>query len=373
MFQGSANVAKTEHILLVQSNGGSMNGTTNQDRTNFFETLPSNQLELAFFLESDRMRSLDISADNLANQRQVVEEEKRQSYDNRAYGHAEEALVDEAYASFPYKHTTIGSMADLDAATLADVREFHQQFYEPNNAVLTVTGRFDEKSARKMIERYFGPIAAGAPVPATVFNEPTLYPGERIKKMTDPLARQTQYLSGYLAVSGTDPDYYALRILGDILSGGRTGRLYKALVDPGIANGANARMGEALGPDLFNVTMTITPNGDLAKAESVLNAEIQRVQQSGVTQDEIDTALARERVEAIRAVRRRRWDLPAASVWMPFCSTIPTASTKRCPNLQAVTPADVQRVAKKYLVPANRSVVITEPEAGDDAGFGGVQ
>ena len=145
MFQGSENVAKTEHIRLIESNGGSMNGTTNQDRTNFFESLPANQLALALFLEADRMRALDISQANLDNQRQVVEEEKRQSYDNQPYGHTYEALLDQAYSGFAYKHTTIGSMADLDAASLEDVRAFHSQYYKPANAVLTVgsaTGRF---------------------------------------------------------------------------------------------------------------------------------------------------------------------------------------------------------------------------------------
>ena len=166
MFQGSENVAKTEHIRLIESNGGSMNGTTNQDRTNFFESLPANQLALALFLEADRMRALDISQANLNNQRQVVEEEKRQSYDNQPYGHTYEALLDEAYSGFPYKHTTIGSMADLDAASLDDVRQFHAQYYEPANAVLTVTGRFDDASVRALISRYFGPIAAGRPGPA---------------------------------------------------------------------------------------------------------------------------------------------------------------------------------------------------------------
>src|SRR5579862_6153086 len=153
MFQGSENVGKGEHMLLIQENGGNMNGTTNMDRTNYFEALPANQLELALFLESDRMRSLDISQANLDNQRAVVQEEKRQSYDNQAYGGVEEAMQAMAYTSFAYKHTTIGSMADLNAATLDDVRGFFKTYYAPNNAAVAVVGDFSEGDAKKLVEK----------------------------------------------------------------------------------------------------------------------------------------------------------------------------------------------------------------------------
>ena len=367
MFQGSENVAKTEHIRLIQSNGGSMNGTTNQDRTNFFEALPANQLALALFLEADRMRSLDISQANLDNQRQVVEEEKRQSYDNRPYGHTYEALLDEAYSGFPYKHTTIGSMADLDAASLDDVRQFHSQFYEPSNAVLTVTGRFSDSDARTLITRYFGPIAPGTASPPTLFAEPTVYPGERRKTLSDPLARQPQYEAGYVTVPGNSPDFYALTLLGDVLSSGKTSRLYQALVEKDLAVGVGAGPDESTGPGLFTVSASLPPNGDVAGVEAVLDQEIARIQTDGVTPDELATAKVQERVGAVRGLQTalgRAEQLGLYAVQFHDPNRVNTL----LPDLQKVMAADVQRVAQKYLVPANRSVVITLPMGAAGAG-----
>ncbi len=360
MFQGSANVAKTEHIRLIQSNGGSMNGTTNQDRTNFFEALPANQLALALFLEADRMRALDISQTNLDNQRQVVEEEKRQSYDNRPYGHTYETLLDLAYSGFAYKHTTIGSMSDLDAASLDDVRQFHSRFYEPSNAVLTVTGRFDPDAARTLIARDFGPIAPGTPAPPTVFAEPAVYPGERRKTLSDPLARQPQYLAGYVTVPGNAPDFHALTLLGDVLSSGRTSRLYRALVEKELAVGVGAGPDESIGPGLFTVEASLPPSGDVAGVEAVLGREIARVQADGVTPDELAKAKVQERVGTVRGLQTalaRAQQLGLYAVQFHDPNRVNTL----LPTLQKVTAADVQRVARKYLVAANRSVVITQP------------
>ena len=360
MFQGSDNVAKTEHIRLIQSNGGSMNGTTNQDRTNFFEALPSNQLPLALYLEADRMRSLDISQENLDNQRQVVEEEKRQSYDNRPYGHTYEAMLDLAYTGFPYKHTTIGSMADLDAATLDDVRGFHKTYYEPNNAVLTVTGRFDSADARALIEKDFGPIARGATPPPQTFSEPAVPGGERRKTLSDPLARHSQYMAGYVTVSGTDPDFFPLTMLGDILSGGPTTRLYKALVETEIATGASAGPNENRGPGLFIISADLPPDGDLGKAESAIDSVVKGVQQDGVTKDEMAIALAAERIGSLRGLQTSLGRANLVGLYATVFNDPGRVNTYLA-SLQAVTAADIQRVARKYLITANRSVVITQP------------
>ncbi len=174
MFQGSQNVGKGEHFLLIQDNGGTFNGSTNQDRTNYFEELPANQLDLALFIEADRMRSLDISQQNLDNQRAVVQEEKRQSYDNRAYGGAQEAIEDMAHTNFAYKHTTIGSMKDLNAATLEDVRAFFKTYYAPNNAVLAVVGDFNVNEAKAKIRQEFGSIPRQPDPPPVDAAEPPL-------------------------------------------------------------------------------------------------------------------------------------------------------------------------------------------------------
>ncbi len=156
MFQGSENVGKSEHFILIQNNGGTMNGTTNEDRTNYFEALPSNQLELALFLESDRMRSLAVNKENLENQRNVVQEERRIGLDNAAYGKSGEIQQGLMYDNFAYKHDTIGSMDDLNAASVEDVRAFFQMYYAPNNAVLTLVGDFKTADALARIKTGVG-------------------------------------------------------------------------------------------------------------------------------------------------------------------------------------------------------------------------
>src|SRR5438105_12426032 len=212
MFQGSQNVGKGEHMLLIQDNGGSMNGTTNQDRTNYFETVPANQLDLALFLEADRMRALDISQTNLDNQRAVVQEERRQSYDNQPYGAMQEAMLDLAYNGFAYKHSTIGSMADLNAATLEDVRQFFKTYYAPNNACIAVVGDFNEANAKRLIEKHFGAIPRQPAPPPVVVNEQPLA-AEKRKVLADPLARLTRYEAAYKTVPGDHPDASALQVL----------------------------------------------------------------------------------------------------------------------------------------------------------------
>src|SRR6476659_10999687 len=155
MFQGSENVGKGEHFILIQNNGGSANGTTNMDRTNYFETLPANQLELGIFLEADRMRAAAITQANFDNQRLTVQEERRQSYDDRPYGKTYEAVIDLAYDNFAYKHSTIGSMDDLNAATIEDAELFFRSYYAPNNAVVALVGDFKTDVALRLVKKYF--------------------------------------------------------------------------------------------------------------------------------------------------------------------------------------------------------------------------
>ena len=166
MFQGSENVGKGEHFVLIENNGGGMNGSTNSDRTEYHETLPSNQLDLGLFLEADRMKSLAITKANLDNQRETVKEEKRQRYDNQPYGQTFDTLFETAYDNFAYKHSTIGSMDDLNAATTNDVSQFFKTYYAPNNAVLTLVGDLDPAETLEKVKKYFGNIPSqSAPPP----------------------------------------------------------------------------------------------------------------------------------------------------------------------------------------------------------------
>ncbi|MGE5814197.1 MAG: M16 family metallopeptidase, partial [Acidobacteriota bacterium] len=188
MFKGSQNVGAGEHFWLVFNNGGNMNGTTNNDRTLYFETLPSNQLDLALFLESDRMRSLDITKENLDNQRNAVQEERRLGVDNQPYGKTFESIDALAYENFAYKHSVIGSMADLSAATVDDVASFFKTYYAPNNAVLAIVGDIDTKQTLEKVRQYFGSIPSQPAAPSVDMTEPP-QKSERRETISDPLAR----------------------------------------------------------------------------------------------------------------------------------------------------------------------------------------
>src|SRR5215475_15805901 len=185
MFQGSENVGKGEHFVLIENNGGGMNGSTNSDRTEYHETLPANQLDLGLFLEADRMKSLAINQANLDNQRETVKEERRQRYDNQPYGLTFDTLFETAYDNFAYKHSTIGSMADLNAATVKDVSEFFKMYYAPNNAVLTIVGDFKTSEVLQKIDKYFGAIP-GQPAPKPPDMSESAQKGERRKVLEDP-------------------------------------------------------------------------------------------------------------------------------------------------------------------------------------------
>ena len=159
MFQGSENVGKAEHFQYIMKAGGTMNGTTSSERTNYFETLPADQLPLGLWLESDRMRSLAVTQENLDNQREAVKEEKRLRYDNQPYGRIFDLLMNMVYKNFANAHSTIGSMKDLDAATVQDVKDFFRVYYAPNNAVMVLSGAFEVEETKALIEKYFGSIS----------------------------------------------------------------------------------------------------------------------------------------------------------------------------------------------------------------------
>src|SRR6476620_8791470 len=221
MFKGSENVGPGEHPALIFSNGGTMNGTTNQDRTLYFETLPANQLELALFLEADRMRSLDINKPNLDNQRNAVQEERRLRVDNQPYGHTFEKTGEQAYDNPAYKHSVIGSMEDLNAASVDDVATFFKTYYAPNNAVLSIVGDVDTKLTLAMVRRYFEALPA-QPAPAAVDMTEPAQTEERRTTIEDGLARLTRLDMVYKIPPSSSPDADALQVLGTVLSSGRS-------------------------------------------------------------------------------------------------------------------------------------------------------
>src|SRR5579862_8840216 len=309
MFQGSENVGKGEHFALVLNNGGGMNGTTNSDRTTYYEELPKNQLDLGLFLESDRMRSLNITQANLDNQRNTVEEERRQSYDNQPYGRAELDMDSLSYDNFAYKHSTIGSMADLDAAKIQDVADFFRIYYAPNNAVLTLVGDFDPDDALAKVKKYFGAIPAQPAPPAVDLREEAHY-GERRETILDPLARLPRVDFAYHIPPGNTPENYAVQQLAIALGQGQSSRLYQNLVkDKQLASSVAVFADTRIGPSLLYILATPRPGVKAADLEQGIDDEIAAVAKNGVTPEEFAKAKTQLRR---RFIEQRRSSLATA-------------------------------------------------------------
>ena len=229
MFQGSENVGKAEHFQYVFNSGGTMNGTTSTERTNYFETLPANQFRLALWLESDRMRSLKVTEENLDNQTKAVQEEKRLNYDNRPYGEVFNLLNEMVYKNFANSHSTIGSMKDLDDATVEDVKEFFRIYYAPNNAVLVISGAFEPKTAKELVKKYFATIPKQPAPPKIEVSEPKEV-AEKYKKYEDKLAPLPAFIMGWKIPARRTPEHNALALAGTLLFEGESSRLYQKLV-----------------------------------------------------------------------------------------------------------------------------------------------
>src|SRR6266403_95940 len=282
MFQGSENVGKSEHFMLIQNNGGTMNGTTNEDRTNYFEALPSNQLELALYLESDRMRSLAVNQENLDNQRNVVQEERRIGLDNAPYGKSGEIQQALMYDNFAYKHDTIGSMADLNAASVADVQAFFKMYYAPNNAVLTVVGDFKTADALGIVKKFFEAIPRQADPPTVDMAEPE-QKAERRASLDDLLARLARVSIAYKTVPGNTADFYALQVLANVLGGGSSSRLNQKLArEKEMVVGAGSFAQETRGVGAFYITATPRPNFKNDVVEGAVYDEVARLQREPI-------------------------------------------------------------------------------------------
>jgi len=360
MFQGSENVGKGEHFILVLNNGGSANGTTNADRTNYFQTLPANQLELGLFLEADRMRSLNINQANFDNQRQTVQEERRQNYDNRAYGKSYEAVIQTAYDNFAYKHSTIGSMEDLNAATLEDAAEFFRTYYAPNNAVLSLVGDFKAEAALALIKQYFEPIPSHSPPPAVDLNEPE-QKSERRKTLEDAFAQTPRLDIVYKVPPGNSADFYALEVLGDVLSSGLSARLYQSLVkEKELAISVSAGPDERRGPSLYWISVLARPGVNLSELEATVYKNLEEIKTQPVADWELDKVrlqLRRQHAQGLYSTRSRANALGHYAVYYSEPDLINQIEGK----MNQVTKTDLQRVALAYLKQNNRTVVTTLP------------
>jgi predicted Zn-dependent peptidase len=362
MFQGSENVGKGEHFIQVLNNGGGMNGTTNEDRTTYFEELPKNQLDLGLFLEADRMRALNINQANLDNQRNDVQEERRQGIDNQPYGRAQLDVDNLSFDNFAYKHSTIGSMTDLNAASIDDVKDFFRIYYAPNNAVLTLVGDFDPDAALAQVKKYFGSIPS-QPAPPQVDLLDELHYGERREIIYDPLARLPQIDIAYHIPPGNTPENYAADQLTIILGQGESSRFYQHLVkEKQLASQVSVQADRRMGTSQLYIEATPRPGVKVEDLEKGIDDEIAAALKSGITAEELAKA---KRQLLLQFIERRRSALRTAvligdyTVYFNDPNLINTIQQKQA----AVTVEQVNAVANKFLVQDQRTVVITYPAA----------
>jgi zinc protease len=378
MFKGSENVGVGELDFLIYNNGGNSNGTTNTDRTSYYEVLPKNQLDLGLFLEADRMHGLVITADNLENQRQAVKEERRLRVDNVAYGQTSEKVEALIYDNFAYHHPVVGSMDDLDAASVDDVKAFFKTYYAPNNAVLALVGDLNTAETLAKVKKYFGGIQRQPPPKPVDLSEKPME-GERRATLQDPLARLAQIEIAYRIPDANSPDTRALGIAASILGGGGggrggrgggggTSRLYNLLVeDKEVALNVSAGAERRGGPGIFRVTATLRQGKTPQEAEGLIEEEIAKLYSQPVTDKELQRAriaLRRGAENRITALSRAQALADAAAVYND-----PNRVNTEINAELAVTPADIERAAKALLVKSNRVVVVTTPAPG--AGRGG--
>jgi zinc protease len=370
MFEGSENVGKGEHFILVLNNGGGMNGTTNEDRTNYFEELPKNQLDLGLYLESDRMRALAITQANLDNQRNAVQEERRQGIDNQPYGRADLDIDNLSFDNFAYKHSTIGSMSDLNAASLQDVTDFFRMYYAPSNAVLTLVGDFDPDDALAKVKKYFGSIPAQPAPPKVDLAEEPHY-GERSETIYDPLARLPQIIMAYHIPPGNTPGNYAAQELSIILGEGQSSRLYQHLVkDKQLAAEVETEADARIGPSLLYIIATPRPGVKVEDLQKGLDDEIASIAKSGVTAEELakaKTQLLRQFIEQRRSALSTANLIGRDAVYFGDPNLINTVIEKE----DAVTLEQINAAAHTFLVRDQRAVVITLPSPKDRAGAQG--
>ncbi|MBS1794295.1 MAG: insulinase family protein [Acidobacteria bacterium] len=362
MFQGSKNYV--DGWRGVDELGGNVNGTTNEDRTYYFEVVPSNFLERVLYLEADRMGNLldAMSQEKLDNQRDVVKNERRQRVDNVPYGTASERIGEIMYpAGHPYHWSVIGSMEDLSAASLDDVKSFFRQYYAPNNAVLALSGDFDEKQAKQWIEKYFGPIAKGADINRPAPAMPKL-DGEIRKTYEEPvpLPRLTMV---WHSTPQYAPDEAALDTLSSILSTGRGSRLQSSLVyGKEIAQQIFANNGTSEIGGLFQISAFAKPGKSLDEIEKEINAEIERLKKEPPTAEEMTRALNIREASAIYGLQTVLGKGSQLASYAGYLNK-PDYFQADLDRYRKVTPADVQRVANQYLT-ANRLVMSYVPGKG---------
>jgi zinc protease len=360
MFQGSENVPKAGHFQYIFNNGGTMNGTTSSERTNYFETLPANQLPLALWLESDRMRSLRVTQENLDNQRDAVKEEKRLNYDNRPYSNAFLRLNELIYRNPRNAHSTIGSMEDLDDATIEDVREFFRIYYAPNNAVLAICGDFDTAEARALVERYFASIPAQPAPPPVDVGEPEGV-AARGETYPDPFAQLPAIMLGWKVAARRSEDYYSLSLASDLLLDGDSSRLYQKLVKGEESVVAiQGGVGERRGPSTIYVFAIPKPGRTTQEIRATIHEEIKRLADEGPAPEEMEKLRNTLLNDAVRSRQSTLYRAQRLAEYELYDGD-PNLFNTELERYLAVTPDEIQRAVGKYLLTDDYSVMEVVP------------
>src|SRR5215510_4414267 len=374
MFQGSANVKKFEHVKHVEANGGNTNGHTDFDYTNYYETLPSDRVELGLWLESDRMRSLDISEENLKNQQNVVSEEVRVNVLNQPYQFFEWiSLWENAFTNWNNSHNGYGDLAEINAATIEDVRNFFKTYYAPNNAVLTIVGDVDVNEVKKLVEKHFASVAS-QPAPARAdLTEPAQTKEKRVSQ-TDKLANLPAMALGYHIPAQNSPDFPPMALLVQILQGDDSSRWYQRLVKEkeltlDLTGGLNYFGNEFdyTGPMIMTTRTTYKPGKSVDEILKEMDAVVADVSTKGVTEKQLADAKVRYRSNFYSQVESSFGKAHLLSVLALFRAD-PNQINSLLTPFESVTTAQVKAAAAKYLVASNRTVIDRVPEQKSQSG-----
>jgi zinc protease len=361
MFKGSRNVEPESHTSIIAGVGGRSNAYTTEDETVFWQTVPSQYLPLVLWLEADRMATLRVDDDAFRREREVVKEERRMRVENQPYGRLSEIIYDHAFTTHPYKHPTIGSMADLEAASIVDVREFHETFYVPENATVTIVGDFDPDQTLQMVTQYFARVPkARKPVPRDIPREPP-QTGERRAVVEESWPLPAVVVAYHVTYDG-HPDAYPLHITAKIMSDGQSARIPRELVyNKRIALTAFGTGNITADPNLFYAVAIVQPGKTPEAAERALIEEFEKLATTPVAESELQRSknqFARDYILSRESNQEKAMHLAHAAV---IHNDITTADGE-FDIFMNVTRADVQRVAKTYFTPSNRVVLHILPK-----------
>jgi len=369
MFKGSRNVEPEQHTSIVASVGGQANAYTTEDTTVFWETVPSHYLPLVLWMEGDRMATLRIDQETFVREREVVKEERRMRIENQPYGRLNEIIYDQAFSVHPYRHPVIGSMEDLNAATLADVRDFYATYYVPANVTAVIAGDFDTEQAIALVNQYLGRVPkAERPVPRDIPREPS-QAKEKRAVVEDTVPLPAVVVAHHITYDG-HPDSYPLHIAAKVLSDGQSSRIYRTLVyGSGLALTAFGSANLIEHPNLFYAVAIVNPGQTPAAVEKALIAELDRIKAEGVTPRELERSknqFARDYILGRETVQQKATILAHAEV---LHADITTADGE-FDIFQTITQADVQRVAKAYFTPESRVVIHIMPKGATGGAAG---